>query len=48
MNPVDIKSSLYIDFNKGNNREGPKFKVGDNVRKWKYKFFFKRLCSKLF
>ena len=26
-----------IDFNKENNKEGPKFKVGDNVRTSKYK-----------
>ena len=27
-----IKTKMYIDFNKENNKEGPKFKVGDNVR----------------
>ena len=32
MKHVDIKSSTYIDFDKENNKEGPKFKVGDNVR----------------
>ena len=32
MKHVDIKSSIYIDFDKKNNKEGPKFKVGDNVR----------------
>ena len=37
MNPVDVNSSTYIDFNKGNDKEGPKFKVGDHVRKSKYK-----------
>ena len=30
----------YIDFNKENNKEGPKFKVGDNVEKSKYKKCF--------
>ena len=25
--PVDVKSSIYIDFNKENNKEGPKLKV---------------------
>ena len=30
MKTVDVKSSTYIDFDKENNREGPK--VGDNVR----------------
>ena len=28
----DVKSSMYIDFNKENNKESPKFKVGDHVR----------------
>ena len=45
MKPVDVKPSMYIDFNKENNKEGPKFKVGDHVRISKY--FSKRLCSKL-
>ena len=26
MKPVDVKSSIYIDFNKENNKEGPKCK----------------------
>ena len=38
--PVDIKSSTYFDFNKKNNKEGPKFKVGDNVRISKYENIF--------
>ena len=29
MKPADTTSSTYINFNKENNREGPKFKVGD-------------------
>ena len=40
MKPVDVQSSIYIDFNKENNKEGPKFKVGDNVRISKYKNIF--------
>ena len=31
---------MYIDFNKENNKEGPKFKVGDHVRISKYKNIF--------
>ena len=31
---------MYIDFNKENNQERPKFKVGDNVRISKYKNIF--------
>ena len=36
MKSVDLKLSMYNDFNKENNEEGPKFKVGDNVRISKY------------
>ena len=31
---------MYIDFNKENNKENPKFKVSDNVRISKYKNIF--------
>ena len=31
-----------IDFNKENNKEGPKFKVGNNVRTSKYKNIFSK------
>ena len=37
MNYVDVKPSMSIDFNKENNNEGPKFKVGDHVRRSRYK-----------
>ena len=37
MNPVDIKSSTYIDFIEEINDEDPKFKIPDIVRKSKYK-----------
>ena len=40
MKPVDVKLSTYIDLNKENNKEGPKFKVGDNVRIPKNKNIF--------
>ena len=40
MKPVDVKSSIYIDFNKENNKEAHKFKVGDNVKISKYKNIF--------
>ena len=40
MKPVDVKSSTYINFNKENNKEGPKFKVGDLVRISKYENIF--------
>ena len=32
MKPADVKSNTYIYFNKENNKEDPKFKVGDYVR----------------
>ena len=32
LKPADVKSSTYIDFNKENNKEGPKFKVGNHIR----------------
>ena len=35
-----IKASTYIDFNKENNKEDPKFKVVDHVRTSKYKNIF--------
>ena len=40
MKPIDINASIHIDFNKENNNEGPKFKVGDYVRKSKHKDIF--------
>ena len=40
MKPVDVKRNMYIDFNKGNNKERPKFKVGDHWRISKYKNIF--------
>ena len=30
--PVDVKSSIYIDFNEENTKEDPKFKVDGHVR----------------
>ena len=40
MKPADVKVRLYIDINKENKEEGPKFKVGDHVRISKYKNTF--------
>ena len=37
---VPVNSRTNIDFNKENNKEDPKFKVGDNVRISKYKNMF--------
>ena len=40
MKPIDVKSSIHINLNKENNKEGPKFKVGDYVTISKYKNIF--------
>ena len=40
MKPVGVKQSMYIDFDKENNKEDPKLKVGDNVRMSKFKNIF--------
>ena len=42
MKSVDVKSSTYIDCNKENNKEDPKFKVGDHVKISKYKIIFEK------
>ena len=28
MKPIDVNLNIYIDFNKENNNEGPKYKIG--------------------
>ena len=43
MKPVDVKASIYIDFNKWNNKECPKFKVGNHVRISKDKNVFAKV-----
>ena len=43
MKPADVKSSIYIDFDKKNNKEDPTFKVGDHVRISKYKNIFAKV-----
>ena len=40
MKTVDVNPRMYVHFNKENNKEGPKFKVGDHVRISKYKNIF--------
>ena len=40
MKPVDVKSSIYFDFNKENNKEDSKFEVDNHVRISKYKNMF--------
>ena len=43
MKPFDVKSSIYIGFNKENNKED--LKVGDHVRISRYKNTFKKGCT---
>ena len=42
MKPVDVKLSMYFDFNKENNVEVPQFKVGVYVRISKYINIFRK------
>ena len=42
LKPVDIKSSIFFDLNRDNNKEGPKFKVGDHVKMSKHKNIFSK------
>ena len=37
MKSVDVTPSVYIDFNKENNSEDPRFKVGDDIKISKYR-----------
>ena len=45
--PFDVKSSTYIDFDKKNNEENPKYLVGDHVRISKYKTFLQKVTCKI-
>ena len=40
MKPIDVKDNTYINTDKEVNDKDPKFKVGDHVRKSKYKNIF--------
>ena len=40
MRTVDMKSNIYIDFNKENKNKNTKFEVGGHVRLSKYKNIF--------
>ena len=45
--PVHVKSSIYFDFNEENNKEGPKFKIGDTERILKYKIFLQKVILQI-
>ena len=40
MKPADVNLRAYVDLNKENKKENPKFEVGDHVRISKYKSIF--------
>ena len=40
MNPIDVKSDSFAEYNEESNEKDPKFKVGDHVRISKYKNVF--------
>ena len=40
LKPTDVKDNTYIDFGKEVNDNDPKFRVGDHVRRSKYKNIF--------
>ena len=43
MKTADVNSSIYIDFNKENNKENSKFGFGDHARISKYKNIFSKV-----
>ena len=47
MKPVDVNQSVYINFNKENNKEGPKFKVRGHITISKYKNIFAKRYNKI-
>ena len=46
MKLVKVKSDIYIDFDKKNTKEDPKFHVGDHVRISKYKSTFAKIYQR--
>ena len=47
MKPVDVKPSMYIEFYKEDNKDGPKFKVSDHVRISKYKMVLQKVAVQI-
>ena len=45
MKADDVKPSIYINFNTGNDKEDPKFRVGGHVWIPKYKNIFAKRCD---
>ena len=44
MTPINVKTSIYSDFNVESNDRDAKFKIGDHVRISKYKNIFSKGC----
>ena len=42
MKPVDVNPDMHVEYNKENNKEGSKFKVGDHARISEYKNIFEK------
>ena len=40
MKPIDVTSDSYFEYNENSNEKDPKFKVGYQVKTWKYKNTF--------
>ena len=47
MKPFDVKLSIYNDLNKKSNKEGPKFKIDDNVRILSIKIFLQKITFQI-
>ena len=45
MNPANVKSTMYIDFDKRNHKEDTKFEVDDHARVSKYKDIFANISN---
>ena len=45
MKAIDVKLSKYINFDFENDKNDPKFKIGDHVRISKYKNIFAKGCT---
>ena len=47
MTPVDVMSGTYIDFDKNNNKEDPKFKFGHHIKISKCKHFLQKVTFQI-
>ena len=45
MKPIEIISNSYADYNEDSNEKVLKFKVGDHVKRSKYKNIFAKRCT---